>query len=151
VQYIAFGLTALSAYVPFYQGLTDIPKEYRVAAGKADDVSVFWKYRKLQALVMQDYPRFAPQVTAAVARLEKDIAGMQAGMEKKYLRIYRRDAAAAKKLIVAFTAAVLARQERMLSSLTKNIAAALGMEKLTNEQYTEMIRKVEAAYHFHGA
>jgi len=151
VQYIAFGLTALSAYVPFYQGLTDIPKEYRVAAGKADDVSVFWKYRKLQALVMQDYPRFAPQVTAAVARLEKDIAGMQAGMEKKYLRIYRRDAAAAKKLIVAFTAAVLARQERMLSSLTKNIAAALGMENLTNEQYTEMIRKVEAAYHFHGA
>jgi len=151
VQYIALGLTALSAYIPFYQGLTDIPREYRVATDKADDVSIFWKCRKLQALVMQDYPRFAPQATAAVARLEKDIAGLQAGMEKRYLRLYRRDATAAKKLIAAFTATVLAKQERMLAELTKSIAVALGMENLTNEQYTEMIRKVETAYHFHGA
>jgi len=151
VQYIALGMTALSAYIPFYQGLTDIPREYGVATDKADNVSVFWKYRKLQALVMQDYPRFAPQVTAAAARLEKDIAGMQTKMEKEYLRVHRRDAGTAKKLIASFTRAVLAKQERMLTDLTKRIAAALGMENLSNEQYTEMIRKVEAAYHFHGS
>jgi len=100
---------------------------------------------------MQDYPRFAPQVTAAAARLEKDIAGMQTKMEKEYLRVHRRDAGTAKKLIASFTRAVLTKQERMLTDLTKRIAAALGMENLSNEQYTEMIRKVEAAYHFHGS
>jgi dipeptidase len=151
VQFIAFGMTALSAYIPFHKGLTEIPREYQVATDKADDTSVFWKNRKLQALVMQDYPRFAPTVIAAIVVLEKDIAKMQASMEKEYLKTYTKDAVSAKRLIASFNRAALSKQDRMIFRLTKKIASALGMENLTNEQFVEIIRKVEAAYHFHGA
>jgi dipeptidase len=151
VQFIAFGMTELSAYIPFHKGLTEIPKEYQTATDRADDTSVFWKNRKLQALVMQDYPRFAPMVTAAIVVLEKDIARMQERMEKDYLKTYTKDAVSAKRLITSFNRAALSKQDKMISRLTRKIASSLGMENLTDEQFTGMIRKVEAAYHFHGA
>jgi dipeptidase len=151
LQYIAFGMTELSAYVPFYKGLTEIPREYQAATDKADDISIFWKYRKLQALVMQDYPRFAPMVMGAIAVLERDISEMQAKMEKEYLKAYQKDAASAKEQIASFTRTALSKQNKMISDLTGRIASSLGMENLTDEQYADMIRKVEAVYHFHGA
>ena len=151
VQFVAFGMTELSVYIPFYKGLTEVPQEYRAATDKMDDLSVFWKYRKLQALVMQDYPRFAPQVIVAITALEKDIDGMRVKMEKTYLETYRTDAGMAKQRIASFTRNVLAKQDRMISLLTKKIAAALGKPNLTNDEYTEMIKRVETSYHFHGA
>ena len=151
VQFIAFGMTELSAYIPFHKGLTEIPSEYQTATDKADDTSVFWKNRKLQALVMQDYPRFAPMVIDAIVVLEKDIARMQTIMEKKYRKTYPKDAISAKRLIASFNRAALSKQDKMISRLTRKISSSLGMQHLTNEQFAEMIKKVEAVYHFHGA
>ena len=151
VQYIALGMTDLSAYLPFYKGLTDLPKEYQGARDAADDHSMFWKYRKLQALVLQDYPRFAPMVHAAVAKFEKDVARKQAAMEKNYLMMSLKDLTAAKRVIQIFTNEIIAQQNRMLAELTAGIAKTLGMQNLTNEQYTDLILKTEKLYHFHGA
>ena len=62
IEYIAMGMADLSIYIPFYQGLTTIPSEYQsVTDGVVDSNSVYWKYRKLQALVLQNYPKYAPQ------------------------------------------------------------------------------------------
>jgi dipeptidase len=122
-----------------------------IIIARNEDTSVFWKNRKLQALVMQDYPRFAPMVIAAIVDLEKNIARMQERMEKDYLKIYTKDAVSAKRRIASFNRAALSKQDKMISRLTRKIASSLGMENLTDEQFTEMIRKVEAAYHFHGA
>ena len=151
VQYIALGMADLAAYIPFYKGITNIPKQYQGAKDMADDTSSFWKYRKLQALVMQDYPRYAPIAHEAIARLEKDIAARQSAMEKEYLKVFRKDPKAARKLIQAFTDKTVSRQDEMLARLIGKISKMLGMENLTNEQYTDMIKKIEAEYHFHGA
>ncbi len=151
VQYIALGMTDLSAYVPFYQGLTEIPGEYQGARDVADGDTLFWKYRKLQALVLQDYPRFAPKVRTAISRFEQETARRQVAMEKLYLKVWRQDPAAAKRLIQTFTDETLARQQQMLTALTTRIAKDLGMENLTDPQYTDLIRQIEKTYHFHGA
>ncbi len=151
VQYIALGMTDLAAYIPFYKGITNIPHQYQGAKEKADDNSSFWKYRKLQSLTMQDYPRFAPIVHAAIAKLEKDISERQAKMEKGYLKVFRRDPRAARELIQAFTDKTVSKQDEMLNRLIGKISRMLGMENLTNEQYTDIIKKIEAEYHFHGA
>lgn len=151
VQYIALGMTDLSAYVPFYKGLTDIPKDYQGARDTADDHSMFWRYRKLQVLVLQDYPRFAPMVHAAVAKFEKSVAVKQAAMEGSYLKLWQKDRKAARRLIQTFTNGVIAQQNRMLAELTAGIAKTLGMQNLTNQQFTDLIRKTEKLYHFHGA
>jgi dipeptidase len=151
VQYIALGMTDLSAYLPFYKGLPDLPKEYQGAGGTTDDHSLFWKYRKLQALVLQDYPRFAPMVHAAVARFEKDIVKKQASMERNYLMMSLKDLTAARRLIQTFTNEMIAQQNRMVAELTIGITKTLGMQNLTNEQYTDLILKTEKLYHFHGA
>ncbi len=151
IQYIALGMTDLAAYVPFYKGLTDLPKEYQGAGNAADDQSLFWKYRELQVLVLQDYPRFAPKAHAAIAKFEREIVKMQAAMEKTYLRLYQKDRRAAKRLIQIFTDEVIKKQNRMLAGLVSSLAKKLGMQNLTNEQYTDLIRKTEKLYHFHGA
>ena len=151
VQYIALGMTDLSAYLPFYKGLTDIPEEYQGAGDTADDHSMFWKYRKLQVLVLQDYPRFAPQAHSAIAKFEKEVAVSQSAMEKRYLKLYQKNPKAAKQLIQIFTNKVVAKENRMLADLTAGIAKSLGMQNWTNQQYTDLIRKTEKIYHFHGA
>jgi len=39
----------------------------------------------------------------------------------------------------------------MIARPIRRISASLGIANLTNEQFAEMIRKVEATDHFHGA
>jgi dipeptidase len=151
VNYIALGMTALSAYVPFYWGLSELPAEYQHASDQADDESIFWRYRKLQTLVFQDYPRFAPRVQQAIQAFEQDNARRQRAMERAYLASYEQDPAFATSLIQDFTDAMLARQRVMLNRLTAALARQLDMQDLTNDDYTRMIQEIETTYHFHGA
>lgn len=150
VQYICLGMTDLSAYVPFYKGLPAVPKAYSSSSVTPDD-SMFWTVRKLQALVFQDYPKYAPMAHKAIAKFEKDIARKQLRMEKKYLKIYQKDPEAAKQLIQSFTDGIVAEQSELFTELTEKIAKQQGKENITNEQYLEMINKAEALYHFPGA
>ena len=62
INWFALGMSDLSVYVPFYHGLTQFPKSYTAATDEADDESAYWKFRKLQTLVMTDYPTLAPIV-----------------------------------------------------------------------------------------
>lgn len=151
IQYIAIGFTDLALYVPFYKGLTTLPDAYQGATGRIDDRSVFWRYRRLQALVLQDYPRLAPRAHRAIAELEQSIAQRQAKMEIEYLETLRKDPKAAKAKIQRFTDTVLLEQDRLLDRLTRESAKALGLKTLGNEAMEKLIRDTEKRYHFHGA
>ena len=52
VIYIAFGMADLSCFMPFYQGLEQVPGHYGIGTCQADSASVYWKFRKLQTLVI---------------------------------------------------------------------------------------------------
>ncbi len=151
VQYIALGMPDLGVYMPFYKGLPDLPAAYQGATGRIDDHSMFWRSRKMQALVLQDYPRLAPAVHQAIAEFEADLAVKQAAMEVQYLALCQQDRDAARKLIQNLTDDTVANLEQMLDGLITQFAKELKMESLTDEQFFDLIMGIEKKYHFHGA
>ena len=70
VIYVAMGMPNLSVYVPYYHGLDAYPAQYGMGTNEADSQSVYWKYRKLQTLVMTDYVKLAPIVEKATMNLK---------------------------------------------------------------------------------
>ncbi len=71
IQYIAYGMTALSVYLPFYQGMTSVPEALTLGDNKADSHSAYWKFRKLQTLAMVDWNQFVPIVQQAYHQFEQ--------------------------------------------------------------------------------
>lgn len=151
VQYIALGMPDLGVYMPFHKGLADLPPAYQGATGRIDDHSMFWRFRKMQALVLQDYPRLAPTAHRAIAEFEADLAAKQAAMEDRYLALWRQDREAGRASILGFTDQAVAALERMVDGLIERFAVELNMQSLTNEQFQELIMDTEKKYHFHGA
>lgn len=151
IQYIALGMPDLGVYMPFYKGLTNLPAAYQGAVGQIDNHSMFWRSRKMQALVLQDYPRLASAAHQAIAEFESDLRAKQAAMEIRYLAVWQHDQNAARDLIQTFTDEAVAALERMLDRLTQEFAKELNLESLTDEQFFELIMGIEKKFHFHGA
>ena len=59
VQYIAIGMPGFSIYFPFYFGLSHVPAALATGNNKADDISLFWQFRKVQTLVFLSDPDHA--------------------------------------------------------------------------------------------
>lgn len=137
VTYFNYGMTALSTYVPFYQG-AKIPTYYQFATESADSNSAFWKFRKLQTLAMQNFPKYAPIVQAGFASVNQQIAKQQVEFEKQYTKLYRKDPAAAQKLLDKFTDES---QKQIFDEVNK----------LSNQILTDMTNQVNSAYIFEGA
>jgi len=137
VAYINLGMTALSVYVPFYQGAI-IPDYYQIGGDKADDTSAFWKFRKLQTLAMQNFPKYAPIVQAGFAELNQQIEKQQKDFEKQYVKAYAKDPKAAQQLLDNFTNQT---QQQVFGEV----------DKLTNQIITDMTNQVNTLYHFEGA
>ena len=137
VAYINLGMTALSVYVPFYQGAI-IPDYYQIGGDKADDTSAFWKFRKLQTLAMQNFPKYAPIVQAGLAELNQQIEKQQKDFEKQYVKAYAKDPKAAQQLLDNFTNQT---QQQVFGEV----------DKLTNQIITDMTNQVNTLYHFEGA
>lgn len=138
VNYVALGMANLGLYLPLYQGLHEYLPEYGY---QETDVSNYnskvacWRYRQLQTLVMQDYPRYAPMVKKAYGDLEKDFALRQQKMEAEYLKIYKDNPSAAANLLKDFEMQVM----RDGLDLT---------DKLTAEIIGAMTRRVDDVYHY---
>lgn len=113
VIYLAWGMADLSCFVPFYQGLSEVPAHYGMGTNEADDESVYWKWRKLQTLVMTDYQGLAPIVHEAVAAFEAEVKKDQEAFEAEYLELVKTDEAAAQAKLDGFNLTVLARSEEL--------------------------------------
>jgi len=137
VEYLSLGMAALSVYIPFYQG-TAIPASYQGATGKADDHSAFWAFRRVQALALQDFPKYGPWVRQRFDALAVETAARQRTFEKDYTEAYAHDPLKAKQLLDAFTSQTVAQALQLASDLS-------------NEIVTDMAKEVEKKYHFEGA
>ncbi|KAB7678234.1 C69 family dipeptidase [Plesiomonas shigelloides] len=138
VEYVAYGMPALSVYVPYYQGIQHYLPGYDKGSDQADNESVNWKYRKLQTLVMQNYNAYAPDVQRAYKAFEEQTAVQQAAMEQEYLKLYKTEPAKAQQVLQKFE--------------DKTMQAALDLtDKLTNQVFTKMTHDTDMKYHFEGA
>ncbi|SMY34860.1 Dipeptidase A [Photobacterium malacitanum] len=138
VQYIAYGMTALSVYLPFYQGMTSVPEALMLGDNKADNHSAYWKFRKLQTLAMMDWNQFSPIVQQAYHDFEQQTAHKQTLMEAQYMTLHVAQPEQAVALINAFAHETLA----LVLALT---------EDLTNELFTRLTMDTDKRYNFSGA
>lgn len=137
IQYLSLGMTALGIYVPFYQD-SPIPQSWQVAEAKSDNQSAWWKFRKLQVLAMQNFPKYGPLVKARYADLHRDIQQQMVVFEKDYVKVYARDPKAAQAKLDAFT-----------KKITGQVLDVT--DTLTNELFTQESIDISAKYPFHGA
>ncbi|HIF9420968.1 TPA: C69 family dipeptidase [Photobacterium damselae] len=138
VEYMAYGMTSLSVYLPYYQGMTKVPHSITLGTDQADDQSANWKFRKLQTLAMMDWNDFAPIVQKAYQNFEQQTAQKQKEMEKQYLAIYKSEPKQAQALINNFE------QQTVTDALKLT-------DQLTNTLFTKLTHKVDMTYHFEGA
>ncbi len=121
VTYVGLGMADLTAFVPYYSGLEAYPAHYAMGSDKADSDSIYWKYRKLQTLVMTDYPKLAPMVKQAYQSWEAKIAKEQKEMEANYLKTVKTDKAAANSMLNDFNLRVMQEAETLTEDLTNQI------------------------------
>ncbi|QAV24268.1 C69 family dipeptidase [Proteus hauseri] len=121
VTYVGLGMADLTAFVPYYSGLKEYPAHYSIGTDKADSDSVYWKYRKLQTLVMTDYPTLAPIVKKAYQEWEEKTALEQKEMENKYLAMIKTDKVGADKMLNEFNLRVMSDAEKLTENLTNEL------------------------------
>ncbi|HCT3747790.1 TPA: C69 family dipeptidase [Klebsiella aerogenes] len=138
VEYVAYGMSALSVYVPYYQGISHYLPGYDKGTDHASDDSVNWKYRKLQTLVMQNYNEYAPDVQRAYHAFEEQTAVRQHEMEQDYLKLYKTQPKQAQALLQGFE--------------DKTMKDALALtDSLTNQVFSKLTHDTDMKYHFEGA
>ncbi len=121
VSYIGLGMGDLTAFVPYYSGLNAYPVNYSIGADKADNQSVYWKYRKLQTLTMTDYPNLAPIVKKAYKDWENRVAEEQKEFETKYMKMEKTNKAAAAKMLNDFNLHIIYDAEKLTDDLTNQL------------------------------
>lgn len=121
VTYLAMGMADLSVYVPIYSGMSAYPKHWGEGTDKADSSSLYWKFRKLQTLVMTDYPKLAPIVTKAYADFEKDLAKRQAAFEAEYVKTVKADPKKAQADLDHFSIQAMADAEALTEDLLNQV------------------------------
>lgn len=121
VSYIGLGMADLTAFVPYYSGLKAYPANYSIGTDKADNQSIYWKYRKLQTLTMTDYPKLAPIVKRAYKDWEDKVAKEQKEVEAEYLKMAKTNKDAANKMLNDFNLRVMTDAENLTESLTNQL------------------------------
>lgn len=124
VIYIAWGMCDLSVFLPFYHGLEKVPVNYGMGTDKADNVSAYWKFRKVQTLAMTDYAALAPIVKKAYTDFEANLAARMSVMEAKYMELVHSDKQAAQALLNSFNLQVLAEADALADSLLNELFTA---------------------------
>ncbi len=117
VIYLCWGMSDLSCFVPFYAGLSKVPAHFGKGTDQADDESVYWKWRKLQTLVMTDYITLAPIVKAAIADFEAETSKKQAVFEAEYVALVEKNPVQAQLLLDTFSFGVFKAAEDLAAKL----------------------------------
>ena len=141
VDYMAEGMADLSVYLPLYQGVISYPKAYGIGTKHSQKSSAYWTFRKVSALGMINYNRYAPIIKARYLDFEARMADSQAEMEAEFLRLCagkKRAPKAALKLLRDWSDDWLSRALRVASDLEERL-------------FTELTKDIEAEYMFHGA
>ncbi len=138
VNYVALGMAALGVFLPFYQGITSYPEPYVKGTNHSSADSAYWKFRKVQALGMVNYSRYAPVIQEVYEAFEAETAQRQKEMEEEYMRIYRTQPIRAKEMLQEFS------DNMLLSALDVT-------DKLIENLFTRLTEDIQAEYRFAGA
>lgn len=125
INYICLGMADIGVYLPYYYGINSYIDGYDSGTNKADNISIYWKYRKLQTLVMQNYKKYASIVKRAYKEFEQNLANDQIIMEAKYIEIYKNDPKSANKFLNEWTKNMMNQALFLTTNLTNEIFTLL--------------------------
>ncbi|MDO4789846.1 MAG: C69 family dipeptidase [Porphyromonas sp.] len=138
VNYVAMGMAALGVFVPFYQGMTRYIDAYTKGGNQSSNDSAYWKFRKVQALGMVNFNRYAPFIQNAYLTWEAETAKRQAEMEEEYMRIVKQAPSKARDMLQEFS--------------EKTMQSAIDLaDRLTENLFTFLTEDIQAEYRFAGA
>ncbi|KAL4425605.1 hypothetical protein ABPG75_009621 [Micractinium tetrahymenae] len=148
ITYTAMSTPKLSPFIPLYKGLPGdvLPPELTAAEyRKPDRVSLFWKARRLQALVFQDWPALAPAAAQAIVDWEAKVEAQdRPAMEARYTAAWQAgDAAGATQELVSFTSAALQEAGQLLEGLAEAAAWQLGLPGMPSDDW--LLERLEEA------
>ena len=138
INYVANGMADLGVFLPLYQGVSSYPKAYCIGTNHSSSDSAYWKFRKVMALGMVNYNRYAPLIKETYAKLEAENDERQKEMEEEYLRIYKTQPLRARDMLQEFSDKIL------------NHALEVA-DRLQEELFTRLCKDIQAEYLFHGA
>jgi len=138
LDYMAEGMADLCVFLPLYQGVTSYPKAYGIGRKHSQKSSAYWLFRKVSALGMLNYNKYAPVIKGKYAALEKEMAESQTKMEAEFLRLHPQSPEKAVTMLQAWSDRWLSRALRVASDLEEQL-------------FTELTKDIEAEYKFHGA
>ena len=98
-----------------------MPEAFTTGTDQATDNSAYWKMRKLQGIVMTNYPKLAPIVHKGYADFEKAVSQEQEKVEAQYLKMVKHQPMAAQKLLSDFNAKVLNDATALTDRLTNDV------------------------------
>ncbi|KAI3438712.1 hypothetical protein D9Q98_001132 [Chlorella vulgaris] len=158
ITHVSLATPKLAPFIPLYKGLPPhaLPPELTAAKERRPDgVSLFWRARRLQALVFRDWKRLAgPAATAIVAferRLEeRDLPKFE---RSTYARaVDKGGEAGGERALAALTAHVCQQAGKLLDRLAADAADALGLPGVPSDQdMLEMLEEAAEAYSFEPA
>lgn len=138
VDYMAMGMAALGVFLPYYQGITSYPEPYTKGTNKSSADSAYWKFRKVQALGMTNYNKYAPVIQEFYSKFEAETDQRMKEMEMEYLKIYKTQPIRAKELVQEFSDNIL-------------LSALEATDELIEDLFTRITIDIQAEYEFHGA
>lgn len=159
LNYMAEGMADLSVFLPLYQGITSYPKAYGIGTKHSQNSSAYWLFRKVSALGMLNYNKYAPIIKERYADFEAKMAKSQEEMEAEFLRLCRHSGSfsplgKAEKFTAAPEDMVVPEEAvKMLQAWSdKWLRLALRVASSLKERlFTELTKDIEKEYKFHGA
>lgn len=131
VAWICLSAPRTSTYVPYYSGITRVPKPYQLGTGEYDDESAYWTFRTVTTLTFTDLAKYEGDVRAAWETLEKRAFILQPVVEKTALELYSLDPELAIEFLTIYSNGLALEALNMAQSLgndllTKMAGQALG-------------------------
>ena len=141
LDYMAEGMADLCVYLPLYQGVTSYPKAYGVGRKFSQKSSAYWAFRKVAALGMVDYNRYAPIIKKRYSALEAEMTASQKKLEAAFIKMCKGHTDAPLEALNLL-------QKWSDRWLTKALRTASDLEE---KLFTELTKDIETVYKFHGA
>ncbi|MGX7014299.1 C69 family dipeptidase [Vagococcus silagei] len=128
IHWLAMGVTDTSSFVPFYNGMTETPKQYQMGTDQPDNESAYWTYRMNDVYANSDYKNLKnKEILPTRQKVRKHLNQELEKTDKEAESLIKSDAKALPELLnkkaVEFSDYALKEnkemQQRMIIELTK--------------------------------
>jgi len=96
VMWAGLAAAPTTVYIPYYQGIKEVPVQFQTGGPKYDEQSAFWIFRNLSILVWPHYEQLIDSVLPVWQGVEEKLFSMQENVDRAALECYKKGSATPK-------------------------------------------------------